>query len=284
MHSKLKIKLIATDLDGTLLDKDERVPQAFFRQIEQLHELGIKVAIASGRQIANIRKLFGNYAPYLHFIGDNGALGIHEEKVFHQSFLDWESTFKLIEQGKNIPGVIPLVSAENHTYFEDGKKEDVAFISQFYSNCAIVKSFDDIDTDKEQPLKVAYYDKLGVKENSLTKFKSLEGIKATQSNVKWLDIASTKSHKGAAIETLQTKYGISKDETMSFGDFHNDIDMLNQSKFSFAVAGAQEEVKEAASYMTLSNNEEGVCHILQKLVDNQKDTDIDKVFQDFKKD
>lgn len=277
-----KIKLIITDLDGTLLDSHEKVPAQFFTQLDRLHELGIKVVIASGRQYFNIKNLFNYHAKQLYFIGDNGALAYHQDELFHGTYLPWNKAFELVEYGKTIPNVIPLISASKNTFFEKGNKETIDFIRRFYRHCVIVDRFLDIETKHEIPLKVAFYDTVGVKENCLKHFDhSIKDIVATPSNVHWLDIAPAQTNKGEALKTLQKKYKISPEETLCFGDYHNDIEMLNASKYSFAVAEAQQEVKAAARYQCKSNKDLGVIEVIQNLLEH--DMNAEASFAPYKK-
>lgn len=272
--SQNKIKLIITDLDGTLLDGEDKVPHDFFHQIDVLFAQGIRVVIASGRQYFNIKNLFDHHVDKLHFIGDNGALGFYRDEQFHATFLPWKTAFELVEKGKQIPGVVPLISASQNTFFEQGNEETVNFIRQFYRQCVIVDQFVNIETKHEIPLKVAFYDRIGVKENSLIHFKNNHpGIIATPSNVHWLDIAPANTNKGAALKTLQEKYHISAEETLCFGDYHNDIEMLQKSHYSFAVASAQNEVKAVAKYQCKSNKDQGVIEVIQELINHEMKTE-----------
>lgn len=270
-----KIKLIITDLDGTLLDGNEKVPCHFFKQLDQLQNLDVKVAIASGRQYFNIKNLFNFHAKQLYFIGDNGALAYHNNKLFHGTYLPWKKAFELVEYGKTLPNVVPLISASKNTFFEKGNKEVVNFIRRFYRHCVIVDHFLDIETKHEIPLKVAFYDTVGVKENSLKLYNhEIEGVIPTQSNVHWLDIAPANTNKGEAVKPLQKQLNISSDETLTFGDYHNDIEMLQASKYSFAVASAQVAVKDTAKYHCKSNQEQGVIEVIQDLLDHRMNPEL----------
>lgn len=277
-----EVKLIITDLDGTLLDANEKVPQHFYKQIEELIAAGIIVAIASGRQYSNIRNLFKHDTEKLHFIGDNGALGYFQDKTFHSSYMPWKTAFELVKMGKEIPQVVPLISATHNTYFEPGNPKEVEFIRQFYKQCLVVDNFEDIITADEMPLKVAYYDLAGVKNNSLKLFKNnIPGIVATQSNVNWLDIAPATTNKGEALKVLQKAHNISPEQTMAFGDYHNDIEMLELAIYSFAVASAQEDVKAACNYECKSNKELGAIEIIQHLLDYDGD-DLEASLEEYK--
>ncbi len=277
-----QIKLIATDLDGTLLNADEKVPSLFFEQIDQLMSQGIKVAIASGRQYYNIKSLFEHHTKDLYYISDNGALCYHHDQLFHSSFLSWKDAFELVERGKKIPGVVPLISAEHNTFFEKGNDEAVTFIRQYYKQCVVVELFSNIDTTQERPLKVAYYDLLGIRNNCLKHIKKdFAGIIHTPSNVNWLDIAPQCSNKGEALKTLQQKLNISPDETMVFGDFHNDIEMLKKAKYSFAIGSAQDDVKATASYICDTNVNLGVTKVLNDILQNNAALDIDDLLKKY---
>jgi len=86
------------------------------------------------------------------------------------------------------------------------------------------------------------------------------------SGTNWVDIADQSSNKGEAIKLLQHKFGISKEETMVFGDYNNDLEMIDQAYFSYAMENAHENVKQAARFETKSNNNAGVEFVLEKLI------------------
>ncbi len=91
----------------------------------------------------------------------------------------------------------------------------------------------------------------------------------------WVDIANPKANKGEAVQLLQEKFGVSKEETMVFGDYNNDLEMIDQAFFSYAMANAHENVKQAARFQTRSNNESGVEIILQELIKAKNDQKTD---------
>ena len=86
------------------------------------------------------------------------------------------------------------------------------------------------------------------------------------SGTNWLDISTEKANKGNALKEIQKILNISKTETMVFGDYHNDIEMMQEADFSFAMENAHKDIKKIAKYTTKSNNEFGVESILEKLV------------------
>ena len=82
----------------------------------------------------------------------------------------------------------------------------------------------------------------------------------------WLDCMAKNVNKGHAVKVIQDSLGIKPEETMAFGDQLNDIEMLQQAYYSFAVANARDEVKKAARFQADSNVNQGVLKILQNLL------------------
>jgi HAD superfamily hydrolase (TIGR01484 family) len=82
----------------------------------------------------------------------------------------------------------------------------------------------------------------------------------------WLDISHSNANKGYALNILQNDLNISKEETMVFGDYNNDLKMIELADFSYAMENAHPNVKKAANYATSSNDDYGVERILEKLV------------------
>ena len=82
----------------------------------------------------------------------------------------------------------------------------------------------------------------------------------------WLDLSHNDANKGFALTQIQNNYRISREETLVFGDYNNDLEMLERATYSFAMANAHPNVLSAARYTTLSNNEKGVERILEQLL------------------
>ncbi len=87
----------------------------------------------------------------------------------------------------------------------------------------------------------------------------------------WVDISSPNAHKGFALQKLQELYNITPAETMVFGDYNNDLEMLALSDFSFAMENAHPNVKEVAKYQTVSNDDFGVERVLEQLTNSRLD-------------
>ena len=84
----------------------------------------------------------------------------------------------------------------------------------------------------------------------------------------WLDISHIDANKAYALKILQDNLGVSEKETLAFGDYNNDLQMLKLAEYSFAMANAHPNVKSVARYETMSNSEEGVEFIIDKLLNS----------------
>ena len=87
------------------------------------------------------------------------------------------------------------------------------------------------------------------------------------SGVNWLDIYSSNANKGTAIDIIQKKFNISKKETMVFGDYLNDLEMMENAYYSYAMKNGHEKIKEVSNFETdFTNNENGVIETIKKYV------------------
>jgi len=121
--------------------------------------------------------------------------------------------------------------------------------------------------DDDQFLKIAICDMAGTEQNSYNHFKQLaDRLQVKISGHIWLDLSHKLANKGRAIKLLQDKYKISSSETMAFGDYLNDLEMMQEADFSYAMENAHEDIKKAARYIARSNDESGVTIVLQQML------------------
>ena len=140
------IKFVATDLDGTLLDGERRLPEAIFPLIRQLERLGVLFAPASGRQYANVKKLFEPVANDVLFICENGALVKYRGKTLHLS---------------------PIRDRDAlDAYIEDTAMPFFRYAMLSYTNCKKVENLENV-IGKEDICKIAVYDEIAAAENCI---------------------------------------------------------------------------------------------------------------------
>ena len=259
------IKLIATDMDGTLLDENSKLPKNFFSTLNKLEEKNVKFVVASGRPYKTLYENFKPYSDKLYFICDNGSYIAEPGKDPIISIIDKKVVQAVIKACENIPNIaLILCGVKCHYHMkcsEDIEKE----ISKYYLNREIVN---DLTTINDDIFKIAVCDFNGSKENSYKILNPLfgEDYKVVVSGSVWLDINNKDINKGNALRNIQKDFNISYDETMVFGDFYNDIEMLQAAHYSFVMENANEDMKQYGNFIAKSNAENGVIKAIEEYV------------------
>jgi hypothetical protein len=258
------IKLIVSDLDGTLLNENKELASDFFAIEQKLHEKGILFAVASGRQYYNMLNLFEPIAHRMLFIAENGTYVSQQHELIHIDTIPFERCIPLIQKARDLQNAYTIVCARNSAYIESGEERFLTEANKYYARIEMV---DDLTAIKDDVLKVTICDFTNPNTNSFPHFKDdLDDLNVVVSGVQWLDISIKGANKGKALNKVQQLMGIQKNETMVFGDYLNDLELMHEAELSFAMKNAHPLVIEAANYQTkLSNAEHGVSDILRKI-------------------
>lgn len=262
---KPKIKLIVSDLDGTLLDKNHQLPTDFWKVEQELFDNDIMFAIASGRQLYNIIQLFDRIKDRMLFLAENGTFAYYKGQDLFINPLDKNNSNEFIKIGRTIPHSNVIFCGKNSAYVESTDERFLTEVRKYYSKLEIV---DDLTQVEDIVLKVTICDFGDVPTNSYPYFKSFENdFKVAISGAIWLDITSFTANKGVAIEKIQQNLNISKEETMVFGDFLNDYEMMQTAKYSFAMKNAHPEIIKISNYLTdFDNNNDGVTQTIKEFI------------------
>lgn len=260
------IKLIASDIDGTLvMDGGNEINPEIHDVILQLREKGIQFAAASGRQWASIESLFGPVKEKIFYLSDNGAyVGCHGRNLFLNT-IDRDLVMELLADIRKRPDLEAMVSGPDVVYMDSKDEKFVDWIVNGYQYQ--VKLVDDLSKVEDDFIKVSAYRKENVQE-ATTDLREAYGdrLKMTISGDMWMDCMALGVNKGQAIKVLQESLDIKPEETMVFGDQLNDIEMLQQAYYSFAVGNARPEVKAVARFQADTNQNDGVLKILKQLL------------------
>lgn len=264
-----KIRLVVSDMDGTLLNSKHEVSPRFFELFKQLQSLGITFVAASGRQYYSIIDKLHAIKDDIIVIAENGALTMQRDQELQTTALDFDTYLEVLNLTSKIEGSQTILCGRDKGYFENHGDDFTNLVSEFYARYQVVDNLSDIDN--EQYLKLAICNRQGSEKHIYPHVKHLEDrLKIKVSGEIWLDISHQKADKGNALQQLQEQLNIPKEETMAFGDFNNDLEMLSRANFSFAMENAHPNITKAAKYQTKSNNDYGVERILEKLVEAKK--------------
>ncbi|WP_153448511.1 Cof-type HAD-IIB family hydrolase [Vibrio algicola] len=259
------IKFIATDMDGTLLDQDGQLDAAFFDVFAQLDAKGIMFAAASGRQYYSLLETFLPLQDKMFFIAENGTLVMHQGQELYSCTIDTPSIHNIIKQVRQIEGAFTVLCGKQSAYIETQDPKALQEIKKYYHRCQYVEDLLSVEDDF---IKVAICHFDGTQEKVYPSVNKHFGHshKVVVSAKIWLDIMNISASKGDAIKHLQNTLNFSYEETMSFGDYFNDIEMLQASYHSYAVDNAHQEVKQFARFSAPSHRDSGVLTVIGELL------------------
>jgi Cof subfamily protein (haloacid dehalogenase superfamily) len=252
------IKLIATDMDGTLLDENGHLPEGFTDILDRLLAKNIKLVVASGRPYYTLQTNFGPVGRHLSYICENGALVVDNNEIIYKNSIDKDAVQMIIAEAKKVKDNALVLCAPNCAYIEkDCSEEHVTEIRKYYS---VLNTVDDISTVDDDIIKITICNLEGTNNIEHSKFKDDFNIVSTAAI--WTDIMNNGVNKGIALKDLMDTDNISKEETMVFGDYYNDIEMLAEAEYSFVMENSPEDMKQYGKYVAASNVEHGVLRAI----------------------
>ncbi len=258
------IKLIISDMDGTLLNDDHQLHPHFWQMEEVLSKKGIMFSVASGRQYYKLESEFDRIKDRMLFFAENGTHVIHKGKELYINPLDRNAAMEFIDIGRGIEGVQLVLCGKESAYVESQDDKFISEIKKYYKR---LKFVEDLHQVNDTILKVTICDFKGVEKNSYHSFKGFKtDYKVAIAASIFLDITSFTANKGDAIKGIQKELNISPDETLVFGDYLNDLEMMKNAKYSYAMKNAHPEIIEASKFITrFDNNENGVLKTIEEL-------------------
>lgn len=262
------IKLIVSDVDGTLVeDGGNYIKPRFFEVVHELKKRGIVFVACSGRGITSLKNIFKPVKDDIILCGENGGYIKCREHIVYQNFIDEDDVKELIYESRNMEEIVTCLCTPDVMYIERAGINEFNWLNEGYEIKA--ELVEDLFTvNLKNVIKFSILDKIGVGKNSgiLLNKKWREKMFVTEAGMEWLDITNKDVNKGKAVSEIQRYLGIKKEETVIFGDNHNDIPMFSFAKYGFAVKNAREEVIDVADYITDSNKDDGVLNILEKIL------------------
>ena len=264
-----KVKLIATDMDGTLLNSKHEVSDDFFELFSQIKSHNILFVAASGRPYYSMVDKLSKIKDEIFIVSENGGLGLKNDELFLSNPIETHNLLEVITLVTTLKNAHPVFCARNTAYVKSKSEKLIALLNEYYSNFRMI---DDVSEIKEDIYKIALYHEESSERFIYPHVKHIENrFKVKVSANHWVDISENKANKGHAIALIQDTYNITPEETMVFGDYNNDIEMLKLAKFSFAMKNAHPNVKAVANFETKSNDERGVEYILKQIIKAKKE-------------
>lgn len=268
MQNEMPIRLIATDIDGTLLNDKGIIPPENIAAIREAQEKGITVAIASGRYVENVYMLLQEYGLSCHIIGVNGArITDRNLQVMSQHFMDPQVVLKVHDTIRSF-GANYFIFGPDHIC--TGREAD-----KHHSELAYGKGIEKLgfhfyhgQEEADRCCQGPVY-KFFVCDNVplppiREALKNIDGIELTQSSPRNIEIMPVGVDKAQGIRDLANVLGISLSQVMTLGDEANDIPMLQAAGYGVAMGNGSQAAKDAARFVTDANYEGGWANAVRK--------------------
>lgn len=260
-----RVRLIAVDMDGTLLNSAHEVGPEFYGLYHRLAAAGVTFAAASGRQYDSILDKLDRVRDGLAVLGENGAYGQYRGEVLVKTVLPDGALAEILRRLREHPAIEAVLCGPHMAYVHSDRADFLRFMSEFYTAHTAV---DDLGAVDDDIVKVALYHPSDSETEIYPHFRDLEpGLKVKVSSRYWVDLSHPRANKGHALRLLQGRLGVTAAETLAVGDYNNDLEMLAAAEFSFAMANAHPNVKAAAKYETAGNDEGGVEAVLRRVLE-----------------
>ena len=261
------IRLIACDMDGTLLDDDNAIHDDFWPLIDQLHARGIIFCPASGRQYYSLLERFKPIADELIFIAENGTYVMRKGIELSSDCLTLEAGQELIRTYRKLKlketDVSAVLCGKHSAYIEENNKDFLAEAAKYYHR---LERVDDLLAIEDDILKVATFTQRSSEHVIYPTFASFGNHhKVVVSGEHWLDVMALQANKGSGLRHIQEKLQITREQTMVFGDFLNDLEMMDEAAYSFAMANAHPQLKARANFLSPGNADNGVVRTIKSV-------------------
>ena len=270
-----KIRMIVTDLDGTILDSHKHLPPENRRALEKAHERGIIIVPATGRFYKAVAEEIRSLPFIRYYMTENGA-GIYDaqERIYlHSIGIPWEYA---LEIGAFLDTVAPV-----HDYFQEGtvyiRQKDLDRFPEFIKDEAALKLFRSMRTPVDDPEELLRRNKRDVQKIQMLfndpqartqaftaireRFPDLSVTAAYDFNI---ELNAGDANKGNAIRLLCASLGLTADQVLAIGDGLNDIPMIREAGIGVCMENGVPDAREAADWITDTNDNAGFARAIER--------------------
>ena len=262
------IKLIITDLDGTFLNNQGDQDRALFTQIyELMAKQNVQFVACTGKQCERVEELFADYCDKIWIVGDSATTIKHKGEFIYRSFIQ-------NQLGQRIINTLEQVSQEHVIIACTAKGAiiksnlPVHLKQKVRGSYATLIEVDDFKTVSDDFIKITLYDEKGQCSQTRTHLYDKTSTSWYQKQHGQISPNAT-SIKATPSKKLQQILNVTYYESMAFGDGLNDIELLEQADYSFAMRNAFDETKAVAKFITGQNNESAVMKTIQLMLELQ---------------
>lgn len=273
----MQYKLIVTDMDGTLLNRNQELSDRNREAIDFAIENGVQVALASGRMYDSAKQHIDYLNMDIPIVACNGAIiKSSNGKVIYSNKIDTELAIRAAEVLDKY-NVYYQLQHEKLLFCKESKDKDSIYykINEFMKTQTSVIIEDDLkESIKNNDIlkfTIIEEDDFSILPKISEELKKINGLKITSSWENNIEIMSEGVDKGEALRMLCDYLNIDKEEVIAFGDNYNDIEMLQYAGVGVAMDNSNDDIKEIADYVTETNEESGFANAIFKFVDGKEE-------------
>lgn len=267
----MDFRLLVFDIDGTLTNDKKEVTKRTRRALSRAHDEGIAMALASGRPVCGVMPLaselgFNRDGDYVIAFNGGQIYDVGAGRMIFERTLTIAEAVMAYELAKSM-GLV-TVSYKGDVLMTEDPKDEYVILESNINNMDIVRTADFREALDFRPVKCLIVGEPGrLKECEQRAQAELgAGLSIYRSAPYFLEIMPKGIDKGSALSKITGSTGLIRQEIMAFGDGMNDLSMINFAEMGIAMENAEPEVKLAADYVTLSNNEDGIAEAIERFI------------------
>ena len=270
----MAVKIIATDLDGTLMAPDHITVTPYTRQtLLDAHNRGVRIAVATGRAL-NLTEGVTKQIPFADYVICSNGASVYDRnrgEFIYTNLVSPEITAEAVRLLDTLP-VYYNIYMDGKIYARDGAEKyftrsdlPAVFLNEFVSKLTVCKDMNEVISGKGSELIDVFYGD-GEAKNIVFDFFKSKGLVLVSALAGVVSATAVGADKSTALDGLCKATGITAEEAMAFGDASNDATMLEYARYSFAMANGDDICKSAAKFSAPSNGDDGVAKMIEKYV------------------
>ena len=264
-------KIIALDMDGTLLTSDKKISERTKNALKKAEEKGVKVVLASGRPLEGIAR----YLQELDLLKNDDYVLSYNGGVVRNTRTK-ECVYKSVLKGSDLKKIYKISKELNVNIHAFSVKEGLITpkISKYTEHEAemnhikiTIKDFNDVE-DNEEIIKIMMIDEPEILDSAISRLpkKLYEEYNVFKSAPFFLEFTNKMVDKGLGLKQLGEYLNIKREEIIACGDAGNDVSMVKYAGLGVAMENATDDVKQCADCITKSNDEDGIAEIVEKYI------------------
>ncbi len=260
-----RIRLIASDMDETLLDENSLLPPGFEETVLALEQMGILFVAASGRSLHTLMDMFPTLQDHMAFIADNGGVVYWQGQILDQSLMP-PRDYQELARFAHAAGDMGILCGLDCAYIERQFISFASTMERYYTKITYVDDLEQLDVEAD---KYTVYLPRGDAQRAYdTRYGPAFATRyaVAVSGSTWVDMMNRGVNKGTALRTLGRLRGLNATNMMAFGDTYNDLEMLQTARYGFIMTNGSVDMRKKVPFLAPSHWDQGVMRILRQVL------------------